>query len=262
MRIVDAHCHIYPEKIAQKATDAISDFYDLDMECGIGTAQVLIRQGNEAGIDRFVVCSTATTPKQVVSINNFIASACAQQPRFIGLATMHPGFENIYDELARAKALGLSGIKLHPDFQKFLIDDPAALPIYEAAQELGLAVLVHTGDKRYPYSQPSRMAKVCRLFPRMIAVGAHFGAYSVWDEVDEYKGLDNIFFDTSSSLAFIDKDTAMSMIRRFGVERFMYGSDFPMWDEKGELERFLSLPLTDDEREQIFSKTAQVVYGA
>lgn len=262
MKIIDAHCHIFPDKIAQKATDSIGKFYDLEMECGIGSSPVLLQEGDNLGVSGFVVCSTATKPHQVVSINDFIAQACAQNPRFTGLATMFPGFEDVYGELQRAKAMGLHGIKLHPDFQAFLIDDPAALPIYEAAQELEMPILFHTGDKRYPYSHPSRLAKICRMFPRLLTVGAHFGGYSVWDQLDAYEGVENVCFDTSSSLAFIDPEQAVSLIHRFGAERFMFGSDFPMWREEDELARFLALPLTQDEQEQILYRTAERVYGA
>ena len=262
MKIIDAHCHIFPDKIAQKATDSIGKFYDLEMECGIGSPSVLLQEGEALGVAGFVVCSTATKPHQVVSINDFIAQACAQNPRFIGLATMFPGFEDVHGELQRAKAMGLHGIKLHPDFQAFLIDDPAALPIYEAAQELEMPILFHTGDRRYPYSHPSRLAKICRMFPRLLTVGAHFGGYSVWDQLDAYEGVENVCFDTSSSLAFIDPEQAVSLIHRFGAERFMFGSDFPMWREEDELARFLALPLTQDEQAQILYRTAERVYGA
>ena len=80
MKIIDAHCHIFPDKIAQKATDSIGKFYDLEMECGIGSPSVLLQEGEALGVAGFVVCSTATKPHQVVSINDFIAQACAQNP--------------------------------------------------------------------------------------------------------------------------------------------------------------------------------------
>ena len=125
-----------------------------------------------------------------------------------------------------------------------------------------MPILFHTGDKRYPYSHPTRLVRVLRRFPKLLAIGAHFGGYSVWDELDAYEGVENVCFDTSSSLAFLTPERAAGLIRRFGAERFMYGSDFPMWKEDEELGRFLALPLTDSEREQILHKTAERVYGA
>lgn len=49
------------------------------------------------------------------------------------------------DELDRIKALGLKGVKLHPDYQRFLVDDPRCIPIYEKISRLGLITVFHTG---------------------------------------------------------------------------------------------------------------------
>ena len=69
MEIIDAHAHIYPEKIAKKATDTIGVFYDIEMEMSAGTAENLIKEGKKAGVSRYVVHSVATTAHQVRSIN-------------------------------------------------------------------------------------------------------------------------------------------------------------------------------------------------
>lgn len=261
MRIIDAHSHIFPAKIAQKATDSIGKFYDIPMALQAGEPERLSTCAKKAGIDRCVVCSTATKPEQVASINAFITDACGRDPAFVGLATMHPGYGDISGELALAKARGLHGVKLHPDFQAFLIDDPAAYPIYETAQALGMPILFHAGDKRYPYSQPARICKVARDFPQLVCVAAHFGGYSVWNEVECYQGVKNVYMDTSSSLMFLAKGEAERLIHLFGAEHFMFGTDFPMWEPHEELERFNALVLTQAEREQIFHKTAEAVFG-
>ena len=54
MEIIDAHAHIYPEKIAAKATDTIGIFYDIKMEMPAGTAEQLLEDGRRAGISRYV----------------------------------------------------------------------------------------------------------------------------------------------------------------------------------------------------------------
>ena len=89
MEIIDAHAHIYPEKIAEKATKTIGEFYDLEMEISSGTTERLIEQGKKAGIDKFVVHSCATKANQVRSINEFIKSELDKHPEFIGFMTLH-----------------------------------------------------------------------------------------------------------------------------------------------------------------------------
>ncbi len=254
MEIIDAHAHIYPEKIAAKATDTIGIFYDIKMEMPAGTADRLIEDGNRAGISRYVVHSVATTAHQVRSINEFIKRECEAHPEFIGFITLHQdlSYEEILSEVEWALANNLRGIKLHPDFQKFNIDDEIAEKFYRAA-EGKLPILLHIGDDRYDYSKPYRLVKMAKKYPKVTFIAAHFGGYRCWSDAPIYLGLDNVYFDTCSSLPFISADEAKRLIEMFGADRFFFATDFPMWDAKTELERFNKIPLTDKEREMIFA---------
>ena len=254
MEIIDAHAHIYPEKIAAKATDTIGVFYDIKMEMPAGTAEQLIKDGGKAGITRYVVHSVATTAHQVRSINEFIRRECEAHPEFIGFITLHQDLpeEEILAEIDFALENNLKGIKLHPDFQKFNIDDESAERFYRAA-EGKLPILLHMGDDRYEFSKPARLAKMAKKYPKVNFIAAHFGGYRCWAEAPIYKGLDNVYFDTCSSLPFISAEKARELIDMFGADKFFFGTDFPMWDATGELERFNQIPLTDSEREMILS---------
>ena len=254
MEIIDAHAHIYPEKIAAKATSTIGEFYDIKMDMPSGTPEELIRVGRNAGITGFVVHSVATTAHQVRSINGFIQRECEAHPEFIGFITLHQDLsdEEILSEIELALASGMKGIKLHPDFQKFNIDDERAERFYRAA-EGKLPILLHMGDDRYDYSAPERLVKMAKKYPDTTFIAAHFGGYRCWSESRLYKGLSNVYFDTCSSLPFISADEAMCLIDMHGADRFFFATDFPMWNAKEELERFNKIPLSDKEREMIFS---------
>ena len=253
--LVDAHAHIFPAKIAEKATKSIGTFYGYPME-HLGCSQQLLESGRQVGVDRYLVCSTATSPKQVESINTFIAEECKSHPEFYGFATLHPDYEAIERETDRILELGLHGIKLHPDFQTFNIDDENALPMYTVCEKKRLPILFHMGDARYTYSAPHRLRNIADKFPNLLCVGAHFGGHKNWKEAMEtLKDPPNVLFDTSSTLNFITPDEATDMIHYFGAERFMWGCDFPMWGHIGEMERFMRLNLTDAERNRIFSGT-------
>lgn len=93
-----------------------------------GTPDVLLQEGRLAGITKFVVHSTATTVKQVESINKYIVSETEAHPEFIGFMTLHPDMneEDMDGEIRFAISHGIRGVKLHPDFQKFAIDEPRA----------------------------------------------------------------------------------------------------------------------------------------
>jgi len=250
-KIIDAHAHIYPEKIAEKATRAIGDFYSIGM-AHVGTAEELAASGRSVGIKRQLVCSTATSPQQVESINDFIAAACAENPTFFGFGTMHPDYQRCEKELERLMLLGLRGIKLHTDFQQFYIDDERAFGMYEAVAEAGLPILFHIGDDRRPFSEPAQLCRVMKRVPKLVAIAAHFGGYRRWSmAADNFGDIENIFFDTSSSLDFIIPEIAAMLIEKLGEDRFFFGTDFPMWDHAEELERFMKIPLGEAARKKI-----------
>ena len=46
-KIIDCHCHIYPEKIAAKAVESIGNFYYISMDMD-GTYSNLVAAGNAA----------------------------------------------------------------------------------------------------------------------------------------------------------------------------------------------------------------------
>ncbi len=255
MEIIDAHAHIYPDKIAEKATIAIGDFYDIKMEMPAGTAERLIEDGNNAGVTRYIVHSCATKAHQVRSINEFIKYEIDAHEEFIGFMTLHQDLsENeIEKEIEWCIENGFKGVKLHPDFQKFYIDGDDAEKFYRAIGDK-LPILFHVGDDRYEYSKPARLARMAKKYPEVNFIAAHFGGYRCWDDIEVYKDLNNIYFDTCSSLMFIDKKKAREIIDFLGAERFFFGTDFPMWDAVGELNRFNSIPLTEKERKMILSQ--------
>lgn len=252
LQIADAHTHIYPNKIAEKAVHAVGDFYNIPMTGG-GTAEDLIASGNQIGISYYLVCSVATRPEQAPSITTFIADECSKYPQFVGLGAYHQDVENPDVLLENTAALGLQGIKLHSDFQRCNIDDPKMMPIYGMLRDLGLCVMFHMGDDRYDFSAPRRLVNVLEKYPDLKCLAAHFGGYQRWMEAREcLAGAGkNVYFDTSSSLAFLDKDQAVEMIYKFGPEQMLFGTDFPMWTHTDELAHFLNLSLPDSVNDQI-----------
>lgn len=250
MKIIDFHAHIYPDKIAQRATDAIGNFYDIEMD-RVGSLSNLLNCSERAGISHCVVHSVATSAQQVERINDFITqSVNAHQDRLFGFGTMHQDYENKLEEVDRCLKMGLKGIKLHPDTQMFNVDDERMLPMYDYLQDKA-PVLFHCGDYRYDYSHPRRVARICKMFPHLQVIGAHFGGYSVWDEAYEYLKCTDCMLDTSSSSALMEEGMFERLIKAYGADRLLFGTDFPMWDSKEELERFMSVSLTDSEREKI-----------
>ena len=256
MKIIDAHVHIFPDKIAEAAVQATGRFYadahneellaPEDLTNCLGTVSDLLAENKEAGISRSVVFSTATAAHQVESINSFIARECAAHSEFIGVGTMHIDYPDFEKEVRRIRELGLVGIKLHPDIQRFALDDDRLLPLYDCMRAERLFLVAHTGDYRYDYSGPHRMARLAKLFPEMKFIGAHFGGWSEWTEARHCLVLPNVYVDTSSTLGFHGGDAARKGLEAFDPTHIFFGTDYPMWKPAVELRRFLALGV--DER--------------
>ncbi len=259
---IDAHCHIYPEKIAAKAVAGTDRFYGSESAC-LGTVSDMLSVGKNAGIDHFVVQSVATTPKQVKSINEFIAENVEMYGGILtGLGTLHPESTDIKGDFEHLKALGLKGVKLHPDIQGFKIDDYRCLKIYELCERDSLPVLMHTGDNRYDFSNPNRLLPVLRIYSGLTIIGAHFGGWSIWEQASqELGGIPNFYVDCSSSMPYLNTETVKQIIQRYGARHVLFGTDYPMWSPSSEIKTLLSLGLNNSEYQDIFCNNAKKIFG-
>lgn len=256
MEIIDIHTHIYPDKIAQKATNSIRDFYQVEGSTMDGTVDMLLEQGKKAGISTFVVLPVSNIPRRVHSINQFSAEQSQIHDNFIGFGTIHADMPDLSEEVEWILEQGLHGIKMHPDSQRFPIDDPRLFPIYDRIQGK-LPIMLHMGDQRYNYSHPVRLRRILNMFPQLEVIAAHFGGYSMYHTARELLWDTDCIFDISSSLMFMEDGEAERYIQSYGAERMAFGSDYPLWDPVKEVARFQQLRLTDNQFEQIANKTAK-----
>ena len=258
---IDAHCHVFPEKVVDKAVGAIGGFYNIPMYYR-GTADNLIKAGDASGIDRFLIHSVATKPQQVSVANRYLASLVENSGgRFYGLGTVHPLSDDMERDINELQSLGLKGIKIHPDMQGFTLDCDGFMDAFEICQAKGLAVLAHTGDNRGDRTNPNRVEHVLKAFPQLTFVGAHFGGYTVWDwAVEVLPKYDNLFVDTCSTLFWKGAWGLRDYIKAYGIDRCMFATDFPMHPASLELKALLYLGYSDDEYEKLFAGNAKRIY--
>lgn len=253
MDIIDFHAHIYPDKIAAKAVDSVAEFYKLKMY-GEGTPEHLLACGKLANIKKYVVHAPALHPKNVYTINSYIAQECQLHPEFIGFGTLHADMEDPEEEIQRIISQGLKGIKIHPDTQLFDLDDEKMMPIYKRLESLGLPVLFHTGDYRYDYSHPRRLVRVMEKCPELTCIAAHFGGWSIYDQALEHLRDQSCYLDISSSMSILGKQRSRELIEIYGPDRMLFGSDFPMWRPEVELDKYLQLGFSPE-------VNAKILYG-
>ena len=259
--IIDAHCHIYPEKIADKAVHGTDTFYNI-VSKRKGTAKDLIDEMHSSKVDKFIVQSVATTPRQVKSINEFVAREVELYSEFlVGLGTLHQDSQTMEEDVLHLLELDLKGVKLHPDIQNFKIDEERYFPIYELCEKHSLPILMHTGDYRYDNSNPNRVIPILETFKDLTLVGAHFGGWSIYDEASKQLcKYDNFFVDCSSAFYALDKSDAKTIINRYGADKVLFGTDYPMWEASEELEYFFSLGFSEEDNKKMLSENAKRVF--
>lgn len=252
-KVIDVHTHIWPDKLASRAVEHVGSYYSYDMH-GKGTIEDLKQSANEAGVEKFVIHSSALKASQVEDVNTATASHLCGQ--IAGFGTLHPEYTEFEKEINRIISLGLKGIKLHPDFQFFNIDDRRMYPAYEIIRDKKLPILFHMGDEKYDYSSAVRLLKILADFPGLIVIGAHLGGHLKWDQAEEYLIGKDIYMDCSSTDRKLSPERSKSIIRRHGCEKILFGTDYPIERHSEGIENFLKLGLTDDENEKILYDNA------
>ena len=261
MPVIDVHAHIYPDKIAAKAVAAVGKFYCYEDMSGGGTPDDLLALCAGSPISRSIVHSVATTAKSVPSINDFLAEQGRLHPEFIAFGTMHQDFPDKEAEVERALNLGLRGFKLHPDTQEVNMDDPRLMEFYEIIAGR-VPVIIHTGDYRYDYSNPNRLVNIMQTFPDLVVNAAHLGGWSIYDvgydilHANSFNS-ENLYVDVSSAFAWVGRRHMRELIRMWGTDRVMFGSDYPMWHPLVELNELVCCNLTDDELEKVLHLNAE-----
>lgn len=254
--IIDFHTHCFPDKIVGKAMEQLSHSSAL-MPALNGTVEGLLNSMEEDGIDISVVLSIATNERQQKSVNDFAASI--QSDKIIAFGSVYPDAPDALDELERIKAMGMKGVKLHPEYQSFNVDDEKMKPIYKKISQLGLITVFHAGAD-YGYKPPWRcepkaLAKALAWFDSPV-VAAHLGGAECREDTLKYLCTLPLYLDVSYSYGMMCKYHAQAIIEKHGTDKILFASDSP-WHNPG-LEKYLieTLDLTAEDRERIYYKNA------
>ena len=257
MRIIDMHTHVWPDAVAEKAVPVLeakgtlTAIYD-------GTVKGLVAAMGTSGVDVSVTQPVATKSSQVVGINDWAARTASD--RIVPFGAIHPEFEDPAAEIARIAALGMKGLKLHPEHQAFSPDEPRMEPIYEAAVEHGLIVFFHAGaDELHETVRgtPQAFARVLDGFPDMTVVLAHLGGFRVWNDVAEVLVGRDVYLDTAYTLGHLPDADFVEIVHAHGAGRVLFGSDGPWTDAAAEMAWLRRLPLAEGIAEAILGGSAE-----
>lgn len=259
----DTHVHFFPDHLAPKAMAQLVSTCGLT-PCTDGTYDDTIQKLNDWSIQGAIALHIATTPHQQNSVNNFAAER--QSDRLVCFGSVHPDAPDALSELDRIVALGLKGIKLHPDYQHFIVEDPRVFPVYNKIQELGLPLVFHAGmDPVSPncvHCTPEGLSKVAAAFPKLRIVAAHMGGAYMQIEAEKHLAdTPNIHFDTAVMHEFLDPESFAHMVSVFGADRIFYATDLP-WSSAPQIISIIEdAQLSDLDKSKIYFENAQAFFN-
>jgi len=257
--LIDFHAHCFPDSIGPKAMEKLSYNSGGLSPHTDGTVSGLKRSMQEQGVDLSVVLHIATNTHQQKKVNDFAASI-HNGTDIISFGSVHPDSPDVMEELERIKSLGLPGIKFHPDYQGFLVDDPKMKAIYHKISDLGLITVFHAGlDYGFPppyCCTPQRLCTALSWFDSPV-VAAHWGGCGLGEDVLAHLCGSEIYFDTSFGFGTMPKYYAAKILETHGADKVLFGTDIP-WHTAGmELRLLSTLGLSQEETEKITCKNAQ-----
>ena len=258
--IIDAHTHIFPDKIAEKSIKTLEVMGNEKAVIG-GTADDLLKSMTDAGVDISVVLPVVTKPEQFDSINRF-AALLNKNRKIISFAGIHPLCENINKKLDFIKEEGFKGVKLHPDYQKTDITDESYVKILAGCRERGLVAVIHAGvdpaSPQHVHCPPDKSADIVRYVTRdkPFIVLAHLGGTKQTDLAERFLVGLKVYFDLSYVLDKTERTRLSDIIRAHGANRILFGTDSPWRSAKEYIKIIKSLPINETERDAIFWKNS------
>lgn len=260
--IIDFHAHMFPDKIAKGTLDFLEGICNIKPYTD-GTFTGLCSSAKEAGIDLSVSLPAVTKVTQVESVNRFAARH--QEQPVISFGGIHPACDNYREILQEMKELGIKGIKLHPDYQDMYFDDIRYKRLISCASELDLIVCVHAGvDPKSPedvHCTPRMALEMIREVRPGKLVLAHLGGNELWNEVEELLVGQDVYFDTGVVLDRMPQDQFIRIVRNHGSDKILFGTDSPWAGQKEFVQLLSAMPLTAEEKDQIFSGNACRLLG-
>lgn len=239
---IDAHVHAFaPEQVNRRAAIADSDATFAEMyespNARLATPAEVVAAVEAASFDGAVTAGFAFSSPDEIACQNDALAILASDPRFVALATVNPGVSG-WESMAESALDWAAGFgELRPWNQGWDPLGPRGHALCELAAAHGAVLLWHVSEQfghEYPGKwggiTPVELWKLTVAHPWTQMVAAHQGGGLAWaaqmPEVRE--SLLSISFDTAATTLLYDQESVSRLIDAVGVERVLFGSDYPM----------------------------------
>jgi len=301
--IIDFHAHAFPDELAPRAMKKLLEEAPDAKAFLDGTIKDLSDSMKRNHISRSVICCIATTPEQFTPIFNwckkvrncycersdmkhpeakesikldfstrFDKSELARNDdskqdteRLIMFPSIHPADTKWKERIAQIKQEGFKGVKFHPYYQNFHLDEDRMLPIYEELEGNDLIAVSHTGyDIAFPKDTRAdcrRILNVTKMFPKLKFVTTHLGAWQQWDDVERLLAGKHIYMELSWSLEYLAAEQARRIIVAHPEDCVLFGTDSPWTDQAKTLSLLKNLELPGHLEKRILRDNALELLG-
>ena len=228
------------------------------------------------GLDiRFVaafVMAPRADPARTRALNNkVVALGKEHSGKFLPVCSVHPGDgPEALLELDRVAEMGARAIKLHPNTQQFDVADPSVSAVVSRATEHRLPV-IFDGYSPFDANQPGKFVQLAMAVPeaRLVLAHAHgpqFPTLLVYDVLARYPWWRrNVWVDLSATAPLLARGPFAEQFawvcRKVGVDRLIFGSDYPMDEPASAVEAVASYGFTRAEMSSILYDNASQLFG-
>ena len=258
MDYIDFHTHAFPDNLAAATIPQLEKKGNVTAALD-GTISSLLHSMDQAGIAASVLCSIATRPEQFPSILAWCKKN--RSSRIVPFPSFHPESQSAIGEIEKINNDGFKGIKMHPFYQNFYIDEERLYPLYAKIEELGLILIMHTGyDIGFPRERradPAKILKITRQFPDLKFIATHLGAWDQWEEVEQVLVGENIYLDIAFAFEFMSSEKARNIINGHSIDRILFGSDSPWSDQSATINLLKNLELGETREKAILRGNAE-----
>lgn len=273
---IDFHTHNFPDNLARRAIDGMLKLLrNCIVPAGDGTLSRQIADMKRDGIDRAVMCPVATKPEQADVI---VRRACEIREGVYGedaarmiipFASLHPSDPYLLRHIDQILKAGLPGVKMHPYYQRFALQDPLVAPFLASIRDAGLIVVCHCGvDLGYPDHPidcgPAQIAQLLSNVPGLAPhfVAAHLGGFSGAPAHAVDRLLDSgCFFDTAVLEVDQPKDEPRRLMAEWPADRLLFGTDYYWTSQRQVADWVKELRPDPMDREKIFHRNAERLLG-
>jgi len=220
------------------------------------------------GVDYACVLAELSHITTGVCTNEQVRDFCRGRSRLIPFCDINPYiYTNLGNELRqKVENEGFRGLKLYPTYQHYYLNDQRMYPLYQAAQDLDIPVLIHTGSSvfkgsRMKYGDPLHLDDVAVDFPKLKLIMAHSGRGFWYDKAFFLSRLHANVYMEIAGLPPAKLLTYFPELAR-NTDKVIFGSDWPgMPRIKQNMETVRKLPLPVEGIEDILGGNAAKLLG-